>query len=202
MNKPKNKKRRQNIGAVARFVCALALLLTAAQVPALAQSDRSAAVVKQSTTPTSPQTNSAAHDESAQLQDQTQPDVPRPLHVAVLFDVSSSHANDRIKNAKTAVNSFLSSLHDQVGDVVLVLFGDRARIVARSPLSDSKKVQLTIDAVLANESWTDHLGAFALGESQVISHASEDNGKAIILMLTDRQVSPPPKTVKPEALWI
>ncbi len=121
-----------------------------------------------------------------------------PIHIVILFDVSSSHARDRLANAKTAVNSFLASLSGQVGDVVLIPFGDRARIAERSPLNDSKKVQAAIYALLANEDWTDHLGAFTLGESQVISRASQDGGRAIILMVTDREVSPPPHTFSPK----
>lgn len=127
--------------------------------------------------------------------DARQPATPTPLHVGVLFDVSISHSEERLKNAKAAVNSYLQSLGDHVGDVVLIPFGDRARLAERAPLSDSKKVQSAVEALRPSERHTDHLGAFTMGMSFVISRATQDGGRAILLMVTDRVVSPPPGTL-------
>src|SRR5262249_19080313 len=124
-----------------------------------------------------------------------------PIHVSVLFDVSASRVKDTVKNAKEAVKAFLSSLQGQTGDVSIVAFGNTARIVERGSLADTEKLSAAIDALRSEDRYTDHLAAFVMGESLVVGGASTDGGRAVLLMVTDREVSPPPDTLPPNVTF-
>jgi hypothetical protein len=159
----------------------------------------SASPAKQEATEAVNSTNPTTQDSPVdQVKNDSDQSFYSPLHIGVLFDISLSHSKDRFENAKRAVRAFLESLKGQSGDVSIIAFGTRARVVDTVRLAESEKASNVVAAFKPTDRYTDHLAAFVLGESNVIARASTDGGRAILLMATDREVSPPPNTIPPK----